>query len=862
MASLTRTNRLLNAKDLRHVNRSVLNHRVSARKITVHLAGRPTRCTIQPVRQLWQDVKFGARTLTKSPAFAAVAVLTLALGIGATTVMFSVIDSILLHPFSYRNMESVIYFFIHDPTQSNNNGRPAYTMPEFATLLEENHVFQDIVGMACPDVLRKRDGGEGVERWNACLVTDNAFPFYGVQPLMGRWLTPEDAKPDAPPVIAMDSRKWESEFHSDPNILGKVFVLDNKPYTLVAVMPPRYTLGDGDVWIPVAVTHSDIMYQGFPLYFLTRARLKPGVSQQAAAADVDVIAKQLAKIYPKNYPKQFTITTRSFLDNSLGNIRGMLYALMAAVGMLLLIACSNVANMLLVRATVREKEMALRATLGATRGRLIGQLIVESLILSAMACAVGVALAYFGLKVVVALVPIGAGVPTNVAFGLNATAYGFAIGVAIAATMLCGLAPAIHAVRGELGGRLSGAGKGTSAGHRHGGLRAALVVVEVALSVLLLIGTGLMVRTLLAIEHVDLGFNPKNLLWAELIVPHGRYDTAEGKTAFYEQVLPRIAVLPGVVAAAETISVPPFGGAGGEVTIPGQVHSDTWESAVDMCSAGYFRVMGLPLLRGRVLTDADVESARKVAVINQMLARKYFANEDPIGQTIKFNLFDQRPDTPHDAYFEIIGVVGDTRNQGLRETPMPGAYVPYTLMGQFNTALIIRTAGDPLAMLETVRREVWAVDSNVALGQTFSIEGFLQKYFYSGAEFGFAVFGAFAGIGLVLVVIGVFSVMAYNVSLQTHEIGVRMALGAQRQDILRMILSRGAVLIAAGAAAGVATSYALARLMASQVWGVSATDPATYGGVVAVVAIVGLAACWLPARFATRVDPNSALRYE
>jgi putative ABC transport system permease protein len=819
------------------------------------------------MRQLWQDVKFGARTLAKSPGFAIVAVLTLALGIGAATVIFSLIDSILFHPFSYVDMDRVAYFYIHDPSHPDFDGNPNYTMPDLADFREQNHVFEDIVGMSCQDVLYYRNGGnEGAQQFRGCLITDNTFPFYGVKPLLGRWLTEEDAKPGAPPVFAMDSRRWKSEFNSDPNILGQTFVFDGKAYALVGVMPPRYTLGEGDVWMPVEITHSDIANEGQglgqPLYFLARGRLKPGVSLAAAAADLNVIAQQLAKVSPKNYPKPFTVTTRNVVDVSIGGFRSMLYSLTGAVVMLLLIACSNIANLLLVRASAREKEMALRATLGATRGRLMRQLIAESIVLSALASAVGIALAYFALKVVVALVPVGSAVPTNVAFGLNLEALWFGVGTAFFATLLCGLAPAIHAVRGELSGRLTGAGKGASGGHRHGKLRAGLVVVEVALSVLLLTGTGLMVRTLFAIERVDLGFNPKNVLSVRVDTPKGRYDTLEGKRNLFEQVIPRIESLPGVIAATETMTIPPYAGIHTEVTVPGKTHSETWVSALDLCSQDYFRTLGITLLRGRLLSEDDVESARHVIVVNQTLVRKFFGDEDPIGQTIKFNVFDQVPDAPHDAYFEIIGVLKDVRNTGLRDSPMPGAFVPYTISGALPRGLLVRTTGDPLAMLETIRRKVWAVDSNVALGQPWSLEGFLKQYFYSGPEFGLAVFGAFAAIGLTLVIIGVFSVMEYTVSLQTHEIGVRMALGAQTGDILRMILRKGAALIAMGVAAGVATSYALARLMASLIWGISATDPATFGAVVVIIALVGLAACSLPATFATRVDPNTALRYE
>lgn len=817
------------------------------------------------LESLAQDVRFGLRMLQKNAGFTTATVLTLALGISATTVMFSVIDSVLLHPFTFRDADRIVFAYIHDPAHPTDDGRSYFKMPEFADFRQQNHVFEDIMGMNCRHVLYSQSGGpEGTQDFRGCLVTGNTFAFLGVEPLRGRWITDDDAKPSGTPVFAISYKRWKSQFNGDPKILGQNFILDGKSTTLVAVMPPRFTLGSGDVWMPIAVTHSDVIDEqiGIPLSLEARGRLKRGVSPQTAAEDLEVIARGLSNVYPKDYPKQFTVVAKTLADATVGNFRGMLYALMAAVTMLLLIACSNVANLLLVRATTREKEMALRATLGATRGRLVGQLIAESLVLSLLACVAGCALAYFALKAVVALLPIDAGVPTDAAFGLNAGAFAFAIVTAIVATLSCGLAPAVNAVRDGLSSRLMGAGKGAGGGHPRGRLRAALVVSQVALSILLLTGAGLMVRTLFALEHVDLGFDPKNVLFLAVALPSGRYDAAQQKRALFEQVVGRIKATPGVVAATETIATPPLAAVRTDVTVPGKTHTERWESMLDFCGDDYFRTLGIPLLRGSTLSAADIESGRHVVVVNQLLARKYFGSNDPIGQTIKFDFLDRLPDVPRDASFEVIGVVKDFRNNGLRDSPMPGAFVPYTVSGGGRRALLVKTANNPLAMLETIRREVWAVDPNVALGDSFSLEGFLKQYFYAAPEFGLAVFAVFGVVGVTLVVIGVFSVMAYNVSLQTHDIGVRMALGAQRNDILRMFLRSGAVLIALGAGVGLATSYALAGLMASQVWGISATDSATFASVVAIVTVVGLAACALPAALAARINPNVALRYE
>jgi len=810
----------------------------------------------------WRDVRFGLRNLNKDRRFALLAILALALGIGATTVIFSVIDSILLEPFAYRDSGRLTNFYIHGVNQPGRNGRSWFFMPEFMDFREQNHVFEDIIGESGLDVLY--NNGEGTQLFDGGWVTPNTCEFLGMKPFLGRGIISDDGRPDAPPVFVMSHRLWAKQFNKDPKIVGTTMVLNGVPRTLVGIMPPRFLLGDHDIWIPIHWTHADISDSAAGnsrMDFWGLARLKPGVSLQAAAADLDVVAQRLSKVYPKDYPEHFTVVTRTLTDTVVGHFKYDLYTLMAAVTMLLLIACSNVANLLLARATAREKEIAIRASMGASRGRLLRQLLVESFLLAVAGCIVGCFFAYGGLKAVAAMKPEGAA--AEAVISLKPAALCFALGVTILTTFLCGLAPAIHAVRGDLHQQLSGTGsRGAGGGFRHGKLRAGLVIFEVGLSILLLIGAGLMMRSLFAIEHVDLGFNPKNILVVRPVFPPGRYDTAVQKRLFFQQLLPRIAALPGVIAAGETSGLPPYGEWRSEVTIPGKTHSDLWRAQFDLCTADYFRTLGLRLLRGRLLSEGDVDSASHLVVINQMLARKYFQNEDPIGKQIKFNLFDQLPDAPKDAYFEIIGVVGDVKNQGIQDVPMPEAFMPYTITGIGDRGILVRTAVEPLSLLGSVRTEVAAVDSGVPLGDTGTLEGYLDRFSYATPRFELVTLGVVAGIGLALVIIGVFSVMAYTVSLQTHEIGIRMALGAQQADILRMVLLKGLRLIAAGTVVGLLASYGATRLIASQIWGVSPTDPLTFAGVVLAIVVVGLAACVLPARRATQVDPLIALRYE
>ena len=808
-----------------------------------------------------QDIRYALRTLRKSPGFAVVAILTLALGIGATTIIFSAIDGVLIEPFPYKNSDRLATFYIHDPNHPKENGRSAFTMPEFIDFREQNQVFEDMMGTGFVDVLYTKNNE--TQLFNGSWVTPNMFDFLGIGPLLGRWITVDDVRPGAPPIFAMSYRLWKTQFNLDPKIVGTTFTLNHEPRTLVAIMPPRYLPANSDIWMPIALSHSEVMgASSFPLFFAARGRLKRGVTLEAAALNLGLVAQNLSKIYARDYPKQFTVLTKTFADNVVGNFKGMWYALTAAVALLLLIACSNVANLLLARATAREKEIAIRASLGASRARLVCQLLIESLVLSLAGCAAGCLLAYVGLKGVIAMIPQGAISPTS-SIEFSPTALAFALTMSVVTALLCGWAPAVHAMRGELSARMVSGSKGAGAGAGHGRLRSGLVVLEVALSILLLVAAGLMMRTLFALEHVDLGFNPKNILSARLPLPSGRYETSEQKRVFFRQLLDRVTALPGVVTATPTTALPPYGGIRGEVTVPGKSHAEKWEALMQLCGDAWFQTLGLRLTRGRLLSAAEVDGGRRVAVVNELLTRTFFKDEDPVGKSIKFNIMDSLPESPHDAYFEIIGVVADAKNMGLQDPPAPEAFVPYTVTGAFNRGVLIKTAGNPLLSVSSVRREVFALDSSVAMANPVgSLEDFLKQFSYAGPEFALTTLGAFASVGLVLVVIGIFGVMAYTVSLQTHELGLRMALGALRTDILRMVLTNGLTLISIGVVLGLVSSVGLTRLMASQIWGVTPTDPLTLVSVVIVVVAVGFVACVAPARAATRVDPLIALRVE
>ena len=819
---------------------------------------------------VFRDVRFAMRRLAKDPRLSLTAILALGLGIGSTTLVFSLVYSLLLQPFPYRNFRRSTVFQIHDMSQAGNGGRGVFSIPEFLAFQQENQVFEDLVGynnainVSYDDGRGTREifgehGSESHAGAGGAYVTGNTFDYFGVNPLLGRGIAKGDGSPGAPPIFVMNYTLWQEMFHGDPKILGKSFLLNGEPRTLVGIMPPRFQIYGAGVWLPIGLeNNAPEISEGLHAIGL----LKPGISLEAAAADLTGIARGLAKVYPGKYPARFTVTAETFADSLFRRFKTTLYALIAAVLMLLLIACTNVANLLLARATARQGEIALRASLGASRSRLIQQLLVEALVLAWAGCILGCLLAYGSLKWFVALIPAHR-IPDGVEFHLNATVLIFAIAISVVTTLLCGLAPALHAVGRNLQTRLAGFGRGSEGGTGLGALRTGLVIAEVAISIILLTGAGLMMRSFFALAHVDLGFVPSSVLYMRLNLPKDRYAGARARQVLLQKILKRIEALPGIRAATETWSLPPLDFKIGPVTVPGKTHSEEWDAILDACSSGYFQTLGLRLQRGRLFSETDVASARRVAVINQTLARRFFGKQDPIGQKIKFNALDKMPDTPHGAYFEIVGIVADFRNTGPQRQIAPEALVPYTVSPlAVPPNFLARTGLDPSSMLNSVFHAVWAVDPEVGIDMSGSLEDLLNEYVYQEPRFEFVTLGAFAGIGLLLIIVGVYGVTAYMVELRTHEIGVRTALGAQPGAIVRLVLKSGVRMIAAGVFLGLVVSLGVTRFLASQLWGISTTDPWTYAAVVTSVVAAGLAACFIPARRAAHVDPLITLRSE
>src|SRR5437867_6766187 len=592
------------------------------------------------MHSIWQDLRYGGRGLRKQPAFTFLALLALGLGIGAATTIFSVIQNVLLDPFPYTDAERVVAFQIRDSSSSREGDRSVFQVLEFLDYQEQNHVFEDVIGGGFEDILYTT--GEGTEQFNGGLATGNMFRFLGVPAALGRTLTPDDAKPGAPPVFVMSYKMWSKHFNQDPSILSRTFVLNGVPTTLVGIMPHRFTKLGADLWKPIALDRADP--EGSRRYFMFQARLKPGVSLQQAEADISVIAQRLARVYPQNYPKKFTVKVVSWIDSLVRQFRRTLYTLAAAVGLLLLIACGNVANMLLARATAREKEMAIRASLGASRARLLRQLLIESFLLALAGAAAGCLFAHFGIKALVTAIPDGL-IPREAVIRLNVPVLLFSLGVAALTAFVFGLAPALQTARQDLVEPLKDAGRGVSDGFRRGKLRGALVVVEVALSLVLLAGAGLLMRSFVKLQTVDLGFRPENILVARLPLPRGQYQTAASKQHFFRQLLPRLHAPPGVLAATETSTLPPYGGIRSEIDLQGKTHSEKWDAIFQLCSEGYLPTLGLRLMRGRFLTEVEVNDARKVAVVNQTLVNGYFGPEDAIGRRLGLNMLETLPDS-------------------------------------------------------------------------------------------------------------------------------------------------------------------------------------------------------------------------
>ena len=811
---------------------------------------------------LGQDIRYALRNMRKTPGFAVVAILTLALGIGASTAIFSVMHNILVEPFPYRDAQRYMSMQIHDTERSEPGGRAGYLGAELLDITEQNHVFDGVIANDNTDVLYRT--AEGSQRFDGNFITPGTFEFFGMQPLLGRVAQPADYEPGAPPVFVLRYKTWMKSFAGDPGIVNKSFVLNGVSRTLIGIMPPRFGWGDADMWIPQKpsrATTGKTVAGAFQQHWFLMGHLKPGVSMKEAVADLTIVANNLAKTYPTEYPKHFSVQVESLTNLVVGQFRTTLYIVLAAVGLLLLIGCGNVANLLLARATTREKEFAIRSALGANRWRLIRQLLVESVILAAGGAAVGTLLAWGGLKSLVALMPQRI-IPAEAVIQLNMPVLLFTLGVAMLTALIFGLVPALKAAQKDINDPLRDSGKGISGGFRHGKLRNAVVVLEVGLSLVLLVAAGLLMRSFVALRDVKLGLQPDHVLVARLPLPVDRYKTADQVTGFYRPLLQRLKALPGVVEATETSTLPPYGGIPSDIEIPGKTHAEKWNALFQLCSEGYFGVVKIQFLDGRTFTEAEVNGARKLAVVNQTFAKKYLGNENPIGRQVRIAQLTQFEDAVKEPMFEIVGLVADAKNQGLQDPPMPEIWIPYTVTGSGFRGILVRTAGEPMAMMNAVQHEIWATDANVALTFTGTLESFISQFSYAGPRFGFFLMMIFGGVGLVLVTIGVYSVLAYTTARRTQEIGIRMALGAKSSDVQSMVIGMGLKLVGIGVALGLIASLAIGRVIATQLWGVSAYDPWTLVSVPIVLLITGMVACWLPARRAARVDPLVALRYE
>ena len=808
---------------------------------------------------LARDLRFAFRGLSKDRRFAFVAIFALALGIGASTAIFSVVDNALCEPFPYKDSRDLVTVFLRDLDQSDD-GRGVFTMAEFQEFKKQDRVFDGMIANLQDDFVYSV--GDSNLRLGGNYVTPGTAEFLGVPPFLGRNLEASDYLPGAPPVFVMRYVTWVSRFGADPSWIGKQFNLNGVFRTLVGVMAPRFAWGGTDLWMPTSFENAKQLRSGqFGPYWGIVARTKSGVSREESAAALNVVAHRLSTIDPKEYPKRFSAEVLSFGYAVVPRrFRSAVYIFCAAVGLLLLIGCGNVANLLLARATTREREFAVRSALGASRVRIVRQLLVESSLLALGGAALGVVFAWVGVKVIAAALP-GYTIASETVIEMNGAVLVFALVVGVCTVFVFGLFPALQASRCDLNESLRETGKSLT-GTGRVGTRSAVIVLEVALSVTLLFTAGLFMRSFAALQHVPLGLQTDHVLTARIPLPPERYKTREEITTFFRPFLARLKSTPGVAYAATTISLPLYGGPWMEVEVPGKSHSEKWHSVVELCSGDYFSVMRIPFRSGRMFTEGEVNGARHLAVINQTFWRRYFDNQNPIGRKILVNELKNFPDGAIDPSFEVVGVVADAQNRGLQQPVEPELWIPYNVAGGSIRGILLRTSGEPAAMFKALTSQIWATDPGVAMAEPNSLDELVNLYSFAQPRFGLWLVGIFAALGLVLATIGVYSVVAYSTTRRTHEIGLRMALGAAATDVLRMVFRQGLGWLLAGVVVGLVTTLALSRVIASQLWGVSPYDPVTAGSVVVLLLGVGLLACWVPARRATRVDPTAALRCE
>ncbi|MDQ3908762.1 MAG: ABC transporter permease [Acidobacteriota bacterium] len=789
------------------------------------------------IETVWLDARYAARVLRKNPGFAAVAVVTLALGIGANTAIFSVVNAVLLRPLPYDHPEQLVRI----GGACKQDAICTFSPPDFFDWRARNTSFEAVA--AYDGTSPSLTGAGEPERLNGARVSPDFFRVLRVSPALGRAFLPQEERRGEHRVAILSHSLWQRRFNSDQAIVGRKIELGGEPFEVVGVMPegfepPQFGGLDEappDIWTPFAPDLSQWGRDGRSVDPAV-ARLKPGVTLAQARAEMEGIAARLQQEYPKTN-KNAGVRLASLQDQLVAGVRPALLVFLAAVGLVLLIACANVANMLLARAALRQKEIALRSALGATRLRLARQLLTESLLLAALGGVVLPRGGHVGLDLRVAL---------------------FTAGVTLLTGVLFGLAPALQSSRGELTEKLKEGGRGAAGGATRHGSRRLLVAAEIALSLVLLIGAGLLARSFVRLQRVDPGFDPENVLTMNVFLPGVRYPQDEQQVAFFEQVLERVRALPGVEHAGATSNLPVSGNFD---QVPLYVEGQPVVNAGDapqteryMVSSDYFRALGVPLLEGRDFTNQDTQEGQRVTVIGETVAQTFFGGVDPVGRRIKIG-------DPTNPWLTIVGVAAPVHHYGLDTAPNFQIYVPHQQSATQAMTLVVRTAGDPDSATNAVRAQVWAVDPKQPVYDVRSM-GQLLAASLAARRFNMILVAVFSAVALLLAAVGIYGVVAYAVAQRTHEIGVRMALGAQPRDVLLLVVTQGMTPALAGVGVGLACAFAITRAISGLLYGVSATDLTTFVSVSALLTAVALLACYLPARRATKVDPLIALRAE
>ena len=809
---------------------------------------------------LFRDIRYSLRFLIKSPAFTAIALLSIALGIGANTTVFSVINAVLLRSVPYNDPNTLMLLWGDTPGAPSLRNHSQVSATDVADYRAQTSVFEDVATYSGWYPTMTGDGEP--ERIPAIQVGDGFFKIMKGQPLLGRVFTAEEQVDGKDFVIVLGYGLWQRRFAGDPNIVGKTVQLSGRPYNIVGVMgsdfhplPSTLVSPEGQFYRPVGENYDDSARDERHLRAI--ARLKPGATVEQARNDVKVIAQRLEQQHPLTNKDQGAYVV-SITDEITGGIRPTLLMIFGAVIFVLLVACANVANLLLARSTVRFKEITIRSAIGAARSQLIRQLLTESLLLALLGGGLGLLLAIWGTGLVES-----AGSKINPMFHdihVDMRCLAFTFGISIITGLIFGLAPAMQISRPNLAESLKESGRGSGPSASRNRLRSGLVVSEIALTVVLLVCAGLLIRTVMRLRDVDTGFKTQNVLAMNVGLPGIRYPKPENQVAFYKEVTQRIASLPGVKASGTTSVLPLSGNFDGRgLLVEDHPKPRGEEITVDLyiASPGYLRAMEIPLVKGRAITDQDTTDAVKIALINSTMAAQLWPNEDPLGKRIKFPGSEKSPQ----PWRTIVGVVKDVSQYALDKKAPMQIYVPHAQFPTGFSTIVVKTENDPTAMTAAVRREIQAVDRDQAVFNVTTLEQLMGDSILM-RRFFMILLLVFAGLALTLAAVGIYGVMSYVASQRTHEIGIRMALGAQASDVLKLIIGNGMVLAMIGVAAGLAGSFALTRLLAGLLFGVSATDAITFTLVSLALIAVALFACYIPARRATKVDPLVALRYE